>query len=806
MTNCIQCGTPTDSCCSNCESAFYCSASCQRAHWPTHKQQCHKPEEPVHVKALNAFKTAVLKKFHTVPKAIQSQPTFNQLEFKRLLGQYGTHIAAQRASEYFAALDLTGNFEIETSKLLIKPPVTQTEPSIDRKSAILAFRAGNYDESSRRAQQAVNSLNEIEAVVEFLLLAKILLIEEEPQKAKYYIRKVLENLEISSMLDSRGADVTSSFLLHTATIAEQLEFFYEAKGLFEQYLIIARRYFGENSLGTADAYTQCAGYFFRQGEYSAMLTNTERAKQIREMQLSGPHARRADAQANHALALQLNGKKSEARHFYRIALDMRETVFGAENLQVADVQFALGQIEEDPDVALSLFKRCFETRRSIIGAGHEQTLQAMEKYNQKKAEMISFNKRYPGRPLMNSSRSPVVEEEASYEEAVTKVDRQLFLPRVTLSNGNLNPRFSELLRSNGRAPVDVENGKIVSDAVVFLLDENTGKKIQDEKGYPVQVLNPLILSPIRGLSPVDIYGICRVEGGVELINADGSSLATMRDIQIEEEHRKMGHEVRSPRQASNKRTLFDSELLEQIRHADPKLFSDLEIEPTEIIAGLPRDLRNSVNRFKVHIACLLRLQELPLEKRSASIKRSLEGCLRAEKFHKVLKALAKVATALKKSEFTIGFNGIMSLLEVRGSEFSLADFFVDTLKKQKPELLDFNQELLSFLQTLGDLKETAIQLKLARRFVEVYDEISRLKFVFDELSESDSVRAKKSFIFDVVGITAEKTRKNLEKVKLYFSDVCEAFSIAHGTAENDEASEIQEFLINVNIFVEKIKI
>jgi len=42
---CLACGRPATKACSRCKAKIYCSATCQRSHWPAHKQVCAPPED-----------------------------------------------------------------------------------------------------------------------------------------------------------------------------------------------------------------------------------------------------------------------------------------------------------------------------------------------------------------------------------------------------------------------------------------------------------------------------------------------------------------------------------------------------------------------------------------------------------------------------------------------------------------------------------------------------------------------------------------------------------------------------------------
>ena len=209
---CLVCGKTTTVCCSRCRKIFYCSQSCQRLDWRTHKITCVKAVEhpifdaavviredteklPGPEKAGEVLKQGLMIRFGSIVAAYEwfdahSEGLISESEFSKLTVATGVTDKVL-IKELFTALDRTGEGKISLSGFLSEavkklkpsaafPPqqpektdksfLVKTERHIEtpmdpshlppgrralRAASILAFRNGRYDDAVVSALQAL---------------------------------------------------------------------------------------------------------------------------------------------------------------------------------------------------------------------------------------------------------------------------------------------------------------------------------------------------------------------------------------------------------------------------------------------------------------------------------------------------------------------------------------------------------------------------------------------------------------------------------------------------------------------------
>ncbi len=146
VEQCIVCGAPTTFCCSRCRRVFYCSQSCQRLDWRSHKLTCLEATAtppPVSIppqsslppptisletqvsmyeRGTQTFQQSLLARFGSIIGAYEwfDSNTNGQVdihEFERTL-QAGGVSNPRIVKEMFSALDRTGAGRISISKFL----------------------------------------------------------------------------------------------------------------------------------------------------------------------------------------------------------------------------------------------------------------------------------------------------------------------------------------------------------------------------------------------------------------------------------------------------------------------------------------------------------------------------------------------------------------------------------------------------------------------------------------------------------------------------------------------------------------
>ena len=216
---CIVCGKRTTFCCSRCRRVFYCSQTCQKVDWRSHKLICHEPMElppdepppvttqlfslpnasrtkpllPIYERASNAFKDALMGRFGSIVLAYEwfeanSSGYIDYEQFETTMKPYIEDAVVTR--EFFTALDKSGKGRISLSEFLseaakkINPLLDSNSPSSPktpvkpqskadlgkkptdpaklppgrralRQAALLAFRNGRYDDAIISSQQAL---------------------------------------------------------------------------------------------------------------------------------------------------------------------------------------------------------------------------------------------------------------------------------------------------------------------------------------------------------------------------------------------------------------------------------------------------------------------------------------------------------------------------------------------------------------------------------------------------------------------------------------------------------------------------
>ena len=213
VEQCIVCGATTTFCCSRCRRVYYCSQSCQRLDWRSHKLTCSETtatpppvslppqsalpapkitleaQVSMYERATQTFQKSLLARFGSIIGAYEWFDTntsgfLDIHEFERTLIAGGVNNTSI-IKEMFSALDRSGSGRISISTFLAesvkklnvqpleemhppKPPVETKKQELPsdpatlppgrralRAAAILAFRNGRYDDAIVSALQAL---------------------------------------------------------------------------------------------------------------------------------------------------------------------------------------------------------------------------------------------------------------------------------------------------------------------------------------------------------------------------------------------------------------------------------------------------------------------------------------------------------------------------------------------------------------------------------------------------------------------------------------------------------------------------
>ena len=774
--------------------------------------------------------------------------------------------------ELFATLDTTGSASVDVGRVLsahAKQGMPDNTPSVppkpaafgpsarDRKtlrtSGILAFRNGSYREAINLTEEAI--LGGEEQTADYLLLSRCYLLTEERIRGRQCLSECIASLKPPY---SHAPEVTGTLLCTVAETAAGYGDKENADRLYDEYLVHMRRFFGEDSLVSGDAFTLAGAYAFRSGDYEQAVKYCETAKRIRERHLSFPHARLADAFCNCGLAFKAAGKLPEAVQHFSSALQQREKLFGPEHLLTADVQFSLAQLL-DPEKARLMLKGCLATRAAQLGNKHPDTVAVLEAISRLsggafESESVRRNVRKAGDMEKQNE-----EEEGLHIKSGGHREVLFTLPVLTnMDESGRRQLTKEAIQALSRAGVPLpsiaggtvywpqEVGTFIEQGlppVLPLLDERTGKKLRDTAGEVIQVVNPAICGESAdgkanvqesALINSDSFrhsaaGIWRgVSGLTEVVDKSGTPLAVLPHWALPEIAKRVAAPTvavaeppipkkREPRQsiALNLTDILPTNnyLVRRLELEGPERFGlslakcedslieDLDADPLIIFSGLPANQKTSeMRRFRFFVTFLHAYEQLPLEATGQALLSGLREARSSELFGKILKSLGKVAVALGKTKTVdqLSFPVLADLLEIKGDSVSLASYFGKVLREQRPELLDFKHEIALALK----VENVARDFERMEKYLESYKIVLGLKSFLNDVPATDPLMGLADFVRDLLpGRTA-----NIEALK---TAVIEEFlevrsQLGLPITGRPISQEIEGFLINLGAFVARI--
>lgn len=437
---CIVCGKATTFCCSKCRRIFYCSQTCQRTDWRSHKVTC---SVPVHVpptvspvsgtlplgstslamygRASEVLKECLMVRFGSMVGAyewfdVNRGGLVSSVEFEQLVTEWDPSMDILFVKSLFSALDREGNGSFSLSVFLRHAvqriqdpafePADKSVPVSDpsklpagrralRTAAILAFRNGRYNDAIVSASQALGistlkSLNSVspnpDNLVELLLLAKAFTVHPT---AHSYSTETLLNLigEIAPPNRPQTGPNGVRLLCFLGEIFAHYKRLDVANAYYNMYLSTVKELFGDDSLMYSDAQTVLCGFELCKKpfpNFERAISLGKSALEIRSRHLVAPHARLADSLSNLATALKANRQYALAVPQFVAALEMRTVIFGSVSVPVADVQFSLGCCQYalgDIEASLSLLQAAQRSRLKLLGASNPATVLASEALN-----------------------------------------------------------------------------------------------------------------------------------------------------------------------------------------------------------------------------------------------------------------------------------------------------------------------------------------------------------------------------------------------------------------------------------------
>lgn len=482
---CIVCGKPTTFCCSRCRRVYYCSQTCQRTDWRSHKLTCSEAEgtpvpspraplasaeglpEPTFTglldtvaafdRASELLKQGLMSRFGSIVGAyewfdVQMEGNISFAEFEKSLMTVGV-VNTVIVREMFTVLDRGGSGKISLSEFLsdavkklhprgLDISLGQQHPDVEREegtnkgkvcaptdpgklppgrralrsASILAFRNGRYDDAIVSSLQAlgitspsVKAYSTIQRhpdnLVELLLIARAMVLTNQVSKGEPLLDLISSILLPVS--DTFPAHVTATLLCAAADICDQYQRKEMAQKFYQEYVDLVKDVFGSESLVLGDALTIAAGFFLKHSELQKAMDLAILAKEIREKNLTAPHARLADALSNFATVLKLNKEEIRAIPIFKEAAEQRLALFGPNSLQVADSFFALGSCflalckkkpqifeeNENMEQGHKYLSGCHSIRLKLLGPSHVDSLAAADALRQ-----------------LNNVRNPIIEK------------------------------------------------------------------------------------------------------------------------------------------------------------------------------------------------------------------------------------------------------------------------------------------------------------------------------------------------------------------------------------------------------------
>ena len=459
---CIVCGKQTTFCCSKCRRIFYCSQTCQRVDWRSHKITCtdakvtpgvemRQPDIDLslHARATDILTECLMGRFGSIVGAYEWFDAnrggyIDYVEFEKLV------IASKKSSDLsyvrslFSALDRANKGRVSLSEFLSQAvnglpasprsvsPEVPAEYVISagrralRAAALLAFRNGRYSDAVVSALQALGVSNSKtlesltphpEHLVELLLLAKC------PSTNLPLL------LSLITKIVPAGNDENSSFPPPSrSTLLLTIAQLYGSRSLaetyFQAYLQSVASQGGERTLIYSDALTIVGSFYLEKNRIKESIECTRKANEIRSKLLPAPHARAADSLNNLATCLKAGKDFSSAIPFFSAALEMRIELFGPISVPVADTQFSLAPLVD----SLRMMAACHSTRLKLLGPAHADSLLAAKilremkptvtepSYVAKLKDAVLFESQQVEQPVMNVLPSVSVSENTSMSD------------------------------------------------------------------------------------------------------------------------------------------------------------------------------------------------------------------------------------------------------------------------------------------------------------------------------------------------------------------------------------------------------
>ena len=157
-----------------------------------------------------------------------------------------------------------------------------------------------------------------------------------------------------------------------------------AERMYAEYCLRLEEIFGKQHLATSDCYNVLSAFYTHQGEYPLAVQYCGKALIIRVEQLGTDHQYTADSHYNLGLLYRLSNKLPEAVREFGLAKSIRTQIFSAFSLEVSEVELSLGftyHQQSNLDDALVELESSYKTRLELLGAAHEDTMEALNLLN-----------------------------------------------------------------------------------------------------------------------------------------------------------------------------------------------------------------------------------------------------------------------------------------------------------------------------------------------------------------------------------------------------------------------------------------
>lgn len=476
-------------------------------------------------RASDLLKQGLMARFGSIVGAyewfdLQAEGNISFSEFEKSLMPLGI-VDAVVARELFTVLDRSGTGKISLSEFLAdavkklnprdldlsclgttsskgeaeapEKPVGPTDPGklppgrrALRAASILAFRSGRYDDAIVSSLQALgitsSSLKAFRTIeshpdnlVELLLLARAMALTNQMSKGEPLLELITSILLPVAETPQFPAHVTATLLCAAGDIADQYGKKEKAQIFYQAYMDLVQRVFGAESLVLGDALTIVAGFFLKHSEVTKAMDLASLAKDIREKNLTPPHARLADSLSNYATVLKVSKQFSSAISMFKDAAEQRVKLFGPSSIPVADAFFSIGSCflslgklnrADSIDEGHKYLSGAHAVRLKLLGPSHADSLAAADALRQ-----ISLLKN----PISSPKATTLLGEEGK--------SSQFRAPRLSRSSAFLETAEDLQLQSRGKSePTESgqSRGPRLSKSSAFL-EESDEKQVVDPR-------------------------------------------------------------------------------------------------------------------------------------------------------------------------------------------------------------------------------------------------------------------------------------------------------------------------------------